>query len=344
MPRVIDIHGRRLGDGHPCYVIAEAGSNHDGSLDQAVRLIDVAARAGADAVKFQAIRFDELWVPALETDERRAFYTAVGLPEDWLPRLQAESQQRGIHFLCSPTYLRSVALIDQAGAPAFKVASPQAIGDPLILRAVGRLGKPVILSSGYADVPLIERALAVLREAGAKDIVLLHCVARYPLPVAEANLRAIGMLAERFGVPVGLSDHTIGIEAPLAAVALGACVVEKHFTTDRSRPGPDHHFALEPQELADLVRGIRAVESALGTGARELSAGNEPQRQALQVRAIASATIPAGTVIDDGVLTFRRAPAGIPAWDADSLRGAVARTTIPAWTPITPDKIRMRTS
>jgi sialic acid synthase SpsE len=337
----VTIAGRRVGPGEPCYVIAEAGSNHDGSFDQAIALIDAAASAGADAVKFQAIKYDELWVAELETIEHQAFYRSIELPEAWLPQLAAAATDRGIHFLCSPTYLRSVALIDQAGAPAFKIASPQAVGDPPILRAVAATKKPVILSTGYAAVDRISRAVDILRDAGCVGLAMLQCTAEYPSPVDRINLRAMSTLSRRFNCPVGLSDHSEGVHMAPVAVAMGASVVEKHFTTDRRRPGPDHHFALEPGELREMVDHIRDVELALGDGSRDTNTAREREQIGrLEVRAIARETIPAGSPISTAQVMFRRAPVGLAVHEFEALAAPVAATAIPALTPITRDNVR----
>jgi sialic acid synthase SpsE len=334
----LEIGGRRVGPGEPCYIIAEAGSNHDGSLQQALALIDAAAAAGVDAVKFQAINYAELWVPALQSAEHRAFYTAIELPEDWLPRLAAAASDAGIHFLCSPTYLRSVALIERAGAPAFKIASPQAVGDPLILRAAAKTGKPCIVSTGYADMAAIVRTVATLDAAGAAPFALLHCVAEYPSPPERMNLRAMRTLQDRFDRPIGLSDHSRGIHMAPAAAAMGACLVEKHFTTDRTRPGPDHHFALEPAELAEMVRHIREVERALGDGCRDANTAREREQiAALEVRAIAARPIPAGTTVGAADVVFRRNREGISAW---AFAGGTAIRDLSAGTPLTTDLLR----
>jgi sialic acid synthase SpsE len=337
----IQIAGRRVGPGEPCYVIAEAGSNHDGSLDQAFALIEAAARAGVDAVKFQAIQYDELWVAELETPEHQMFYRGVELPEAWLPELARAAAEHGIHFLCSPTYLRSVTLIDASGAPAFKIASPQTVGDPALLRAVAQTGKPAIVSTGYADMARIDRAVGVLEDAACDEFALLHCVAEYPVEGARVNLRAIETLARRFGRPVGFSDHTAGIHVAPAAVALGAAIVEKHFTTDRTRRGPDHHFALEPGELADMVSHIRDVERALGDGRRDANTEREREQiERLEVRAIARAPIAAGTIVTPDLVMFRRAPQGLPAHAFALLDRPVAAETIPARTPITRERLK----
>jgi sialic acid synthase SpsE len=334
----LDIGGRRVGPGEPCYVIAEAGSNHDGSFEQAVALIAAAAAAGADAVKFQAIKYDEIWVPAREPAEHRAFYTAIELPEGWLPRLAKAAAAAGVHFLCSPTYLRSVALIADAGAPAFKIASPQAVGDPLVLRAVAATGKPSIVSTGYADMAAIARTVETLVGAGAAPFALLHCVAQYPSPPERMNLRGMKTLTDRFQRPVGLSDHSTGTHMAPAAVAMGACIVEKHFTTDRSRPGPDHHFALEPGELAEMVARIREVERALGDGSRDRNTAAEREQIAkLEMRAIAARPLAAGAAIGDGDIFYRRSSEGITAWE---FAGGAVAADVAAGTPITPAMLR----
>jgi sialic acid synthase SpsE len=344
MPHIV-IAGRRVGPGEPCYIIAEAGSNHDQSFEQALALIDAASAAGADAVKFQAIKYDALWVPALQTAEHRAFYRAVELPEEWLPELARAAQSRGLHFLCSPTYLESVRLIDAAGAPAFKIASPQTVGDPPLLRAVAATGKPAIVSTGYADMARIDRAVQVLETAGCRAFALLHCVAEYPVAAARVNLRAIDTLSQRFNRPVGLSDHSDGIHIAPAAVALGACIVEKHFTTDRRRQGPDHPFALEPGELARMIAHIHEVEQALGDGARAQNSTREREQiEALTVRVVAGADIAAGTPVTRDVVVFRRAPAGLTADEFEALAEPVAAEQIPAGTPIVASMIAWRRS
>ena len=284
---------------------------------------------------------DELWVAQLETPEHRAFYRGVELPEDWLPDLARAAHSRGIHFLCSPTYLRSVGLIAAAGAPAFKIASPQTVGDPPLLRAVAATGKPAIMSTGYADMARIDRAVQVLEEAGCRSFALLHCVAEYPVAGARVNLRAMDTLARRFNRPVGLSDHTEGIHVAPAAVAMGACILEKHFTTDRRRPGPDHHFALEPRELASMVSHIRDVEQSLGDGRRDDNTARErDQIEKLEVRAIACEPIQAGAPLTPDVIAFRRSPAGLAAHEFEALRDPVAAQAIPAWTPIVASMVK----
>lgn len=268
----VQIGQRWVGQGEPCFIIAEAGSNHNGGLDIALRLIDVAAEAGADAVKFQTFRAAALYPEAaghidqerVKTDIYQAL-AALEMPQEWIPYLAAHCQQKGILFLSS--------VFDEASAdtlesylPAFKIASYELTHYPL-LRHVAAKGKPIILSTGASDLDEVAEAVEELRGAGCQQIVLLQCTAEYPAPLYALNLRSLVTLRETFGVPSGLSDHSRDAEvAPMAAVALGANVLEKHYTLSNHLPGPDHEFALEPDELAHMIRRIRDVEKALGDG------------------------------------------------------------------------------
>lgn len=267
---------RRLGPGRPCFVIAEAGVNHNGRLALARRLVDAAARAGADAVKFQTFRAERL----VTRRARPAPYQRRGVGRgestfEMLRRLElsekdhralaAHSRRRNILFLSTPFDPESAGFLARLGVPLFKVSSGD-LTDLPFLESLARRRKPLVLSTGMSTLAEVRAALRAVRRAGAKQVALLHCVSNYPAAPADVNLRAMDALVAAFGVPVGFSDHTPGIEVSLAAVARGACVIEKHFTLDRRLPGPDHRASLEPAELAALVRGIRRVESALGDG------------------------------------------------------------------------------
>lgn len=262
------IAGNPIGGDAPVFVIAEAGSNHDGKLEQAKRLIEVAARAGADAVKFQLFRPEKLYpknvgsIPLPSgTEDFFEVLTRMALPEAWLGDLTACSRDNGIIFMASAFDEASAAALDALGVAAHKVASPELTHLPLI-RAMARSGKPVILSTGMSELGDIEDALAACRSAGNDAVAILHCTTAYPTPPADANLEVIPTLARAFGCPVGLSDHTLDPEAaPALAVALGASVIEKHYTLDRRLPGPDHPFALEPGELHAMVAAIRRTRT-----------------------------------------------------------------------------------
>ncbi|HAM34789.1 MAG TPA: shikimate dehydrogenase [Elusimicrobia bacterium] len=274
MARSVRIGGRCVGDGHPCFIIAEAGSNHDGNLSQALRLIDVAASAGADAVKFQLFRAQTLY-PKLEVRPRylkslgvqKSIYRVIEdmeMPWSWLPRLYKRCQRRGILFMATP-FDEDCADRLRALVPAFKIASYEMTHAPL-LRHVARLGKPLILSTGAADAGEIDRALKGLPRS---RVCLMQCTAKYPAPPKSLNLNVIPWLKARYKVPVGLSDHSADCAvAPVAAAALGANLLEKHFTLSRRLRGPDHSYALEPDELGRMVASVRQAESMLGSGVK----------------------------------------------------------------------------
>ena len=267
---VVDLGGRRVGDGHPCFVIAEAGSNHNGRLEQALRLIDVAADCGADAVKFQVFRAERLYPRGAGFSRylkvSRPIYDIIAeleLPLDWLPTLAGRCRERGIEFLASAFDEASVDALDPF-VTGYKIASYEMTHEPL-LRHVAAKRKPMIVSTGTADMTEVTAMVETLRDAAG--LALMQCTAAYPAPLDSLNVRAIPMMKSAFGVPVGLSDHSRDpVIGCLGAVALGANLIEKHFTLDNTLPGPDHRFAVEPGELAQLIQGVRGVEQALGTG------------------------------------------------------------------------------
>ncbi len=261
-------------------IIAEAGVNHNGDLNLAVELIEKASQAGADYVKFQSFQADKL----ASRTAKKAAYQKANSPEgdnqyEMLKKLELsvadhkllmESCRRnGIEFLSTPFDEESAQMLVDLGLPLLKIPSGELTNQPY-LRFLGQLGPPLILSTGMASLEEVKAALETLENSGLSSlkITLLHCTTQYPTPYEEANLRAITTLKEKLAVKVGFSDHTSGIYAPLAAVALGACVIEKHFTLSRELPGPDHKASLEPEELAEMVRGVRAIEKALGDGVK----------------------------------------------------------------------------
>jgi N-acetylneuraminate synthase len=271
----IRIGERWIGAGEPVFVIAEAGSNHNGSFEQALRLIDVAAEAGADAVKFQHFKAARLYPrSAGESDYlkvRRSIYDIIEemeTPDDWVPRLAAHCASRGVAFMSTPFDESAVDALAPY-VPAFKVASYEMTHHPLLRRVAG-VGKPVIMSTGTATLDEVCRAVDVVRATGNDALVVLQCTASYPTPPEAVNARALVALRDATGCLTGLSDHSRDpIVAPVVAVALGACVIEKHFTLSNDLPGPDHAFAIEPSELRALVRGVRQAEQVLGHGRKE---------------------------------------------------------------------------
>ena len=282
--QTITIGDRLIGDGEPCYIVAEAGSNHNGNYQQALRLIDVAMEAGADAVKFQHFKAAKLYPhSAGESDylqTSRSIYDIIHdmeTPDAWVPRLADYCRERSIAFLSSPFDEASADLLEPC-VPAFKVASYEMTHVPL-LRHIARKGKPMIVSTGTATLAEVLHAVEIIQAAGNEQIILLQCTARYPTPLDEVNARALVALREATGLLAGLSDHSRDpIVAPMAAVALGACLIEKHFTLSNYLPGPDHKFAVEPHELKELVRRVRETEQALGHGRKEVLAAEEELR------------------------------------------------------------------
>ncbi len=340
----VRIGSRWIGDGEPCFVVAEAGANHNRSLGMAKELIDVAVEARADAVKFQTYSAETLYskktpkfsyLEAQTSKETWDLIKEIELPREWQAELAAHAAKRGIIFFSTPFDYRAVDELDALGVPAYKIASFEIVDLPLIGYAAAK-GRPMILSTGLATYEDIHDALGACWAAGNRNVVLLQCASLYPAPPLRMNLRAITTLRQAFGVPVGLSDHTLGIHIAGAAVALGACVIEKHFTLNRALSGPDHPFAIEPRELADMVRQIREVEAALGDGVK---LGPSPEEQEMHEKArrslIAARRIPKGTRIERDMIVIKRPGYGIRPKLIDLVIGRVAKVDIDEDTVLT---------
>jgi len=297
MNATIEINGRRIGAGFPVYIVAELSANHHQNFDEAAKLIAAAKDAGADAIKLQTYTADTLTInsdkPYFRIGrgtiwEGRTLHDLYGeayTPWDWQPKLKAIAEELGMDLFSSPFDASAVEFLEGMNVPAYKIASFELVDLPLIA-AVARTGKPVIMSTGMATFEEIEEAVGVARAGGASELALLKCTSSYPAPPSEMNLRTIPHLAAAFGVPVGLSDHTMGVAAPLAAVALGACLIEKHFTLSRSTPGPDSAFSLEPHEFKAMVDAVRIAERSLGEvhyGASDAEAASRIFRRSLFV-------------------------------------------------------------
>jgi N-acetylneuraminate synthase len=316
----VAIGERLLGGGEPVFVIAEAGVNHDGDVRTAVELVDVAAAAGADAVKFQT------FVPASVATARaplagyqRARVDGAGDQRGMLERLCLSAHElrsvaehcarRRLLFLSTPFDLASAALLERLGVPAFKVASSELTNLPF-LDALARRGLPMIVSTGMAALQEVACAVDVVRSAGAQ-LVLLHCVSGYPTPAEQVNLRAIDTLRCAFGSPVGFSDHSLGLDASLAAVARDACLLERHVTLDRNRRGPDHAISLEPAELAELVRRVRVTERMLGDGRKRPQPAELDTRAAARRSIVAARPLAAGETLTSDALAVKRPGGGL---------------------------------
>jgi N,N'-diacetyllegionaminate synthase len=315
------IGSRTVGAGEPCFVIAEAGVNHNGDPALAHRLVDAAADSGADAVKFQAFRADELAsadaaaAPYQRIDNaptQRDLLRGLELSDDTFEALRRHADDRGLVFLASGFDTLSLEMLDRVGVAAYKIASPD-VANPLLLEAVASRRRPVILSTGTADLGEVDAAVAMLRAAGAHELVVLQCTSAYPAPAEEANLRAMATMRDALRVPVGFSDHTEGDEVALAAVALGACVLEKHFTLDRSLPGPDHRASVEPEALALLVARVRRIEAALGDGVKAPTASERENAMLVRRSVATAADLEAGVILTRAMLTALRPGTGIPA-------------------------------
>jgi N-acetylneuraminate synthase len=269
------INGRKIGPGEESYIIAEMSANHGHDLNTAKEIVRAASKAGGDAIKLQTYTPDTITIECDRPEFRVGsgtiwegrtlydLYEEAYTPWEWHEELMALATELGIDCFSSPFDSSAVDFLEDLDVPAYKIASFEIVDIPLIKR-IARTGKPIIMSTGMATLSEIEEAVSIARDAGNEQLVLLKCTSSYPAPPEEANLLTIPHLSATFGVPAGLSDHTLGIAAPVAARAVGACVIEKHFTLSRDQPGPDSSFSLEPQEFAELVRSVRFVEKALG--------------------------------------------------------------------------------
>ena len=302
------------------YIIAEAGVNHNGSFDLACRMIDAAKKAGVDCIKFQTFNSRNL----VTRDARKAEYqqktTGDSSQEEMLKKLELTHDEFlalkkhcdaiGIRFLSTPFELESIDFLNTIDMPFWKIPSGEITNYPYLL-AIAKTGKPVVMSTGMCEMDEIGAAIKVLKENGTKDIKLLHCNTEYPTPFEDVNLRAMRTMRDTFGLEVGYSDHTPGIEVPIAAVAMGATIIEKHFTLDRNMEGPDHKASLEPDELAAMVRAIRNVEVALGTGTKEPSDSEKKNIAIARKSLVAAKKIRKGELLTAENLTAKRPGSGV---------------------------------
>jgi sialic acid synthase len=335
--KTVEIGGRLVGEGQPCFMIAEAGVNHNGEVALAHRLIDVAVRAGADAVKFQKRSVADILVraaleaPYVKPSSLGPTYgehrERLELSEEAYRELVDHCRKDGITFLASAWDPRSADFIDELGTPAFKIASADVTNLPLIDH-IARKGKPVLLSTGMSDMEEIADAVTTVRRHHDR-LVLLQCTSSYPCDNADVNLRAMETLRRVFDVPVGYSGHERGLAPTEAAVALGAVVVERHFTLDRTLPGPDHAASLEPRGLELLVRNIRNVEAALGSAEKRPVPAERAVRDRLAKSVAAARPIRAGSVISAADLTVKGPGTGISPRFLHRVIGRVAEKDVP---------------
>ncbi|WP_029934082.1 N-acetylneuraminate synthase [Thiomicrospira pelophila] len=324
------------------FIIAEAGVNHNGSLDMAKKLVDVAVAAGADAVKFQTFKTEEL---VTETAEQAAYQTAnTGVKESqfaMLKRLELTEEdhhflfdycrQQGIEFMSTAFDMPSVRLLHQLGMRRWKIPSGELLSIPY-LRAIATLNQPTILSTGMGDLDEISLSVNTLLQAGLdrENLIVLHANTAYPTPYEDVNLRAMQTLANELGVSVGLSDHSLGIEVPIAAVALGAQVIEKHFTLDKTLPGPDHKASLEPFELKEMVSAVRHIELAMGSADKQPSKSEKGNIAVARKRIVAKTLIHQGDLFSEQNLTLKRSDKGLESKFWDDLIGKTSVATFQA--------------
>lgn len=349
----VEIAGRKIGIGQPPYIIAEVSANHNGDLNQALKIIDAAAEAGADAIKIQTYTADTITLDSDGEDFKikgglwdgytlHELYKQAHTPWEWHETLFSHAKSRGVTIFSSPFDKSAVDFLDSLGAPAFKIASFEAVDLPLI-RYVGGKGKPMIISTGMADLEEISEAVQAARDGGCQDLILLHCVSGYPAPPADYHLETIRDLESRFDIPVGLSDHTLSNVSAIAAVAMGAALIEKHVTLNRSGGGPDDSFSLEPEDLRQLCRDSRVAWEARGVvdyGLKSSERSNAVFRRSLY----AVESIPKGTMITIDNVRSIRPGFGMPPKYLDDVVGAISKVYIPRGTPMSWDLIDVRGS
>lgn len=348
MTEQFQINGRRIGSGEPVYIVAEMSANHNQDFDQAVKIIEAAKEAGADAVKLQTFTPDTITIDSdneyfkIEGTlwEGRTLHDLYGeacTPWEWQPKLKQAANELGLDLFSSPFDHTAVDFLEGMDVPAHKVASFENVDLPL-LRKIASTGKPIIMSTGMATLAEIDEAVRTIREAGGQQLALLKCTSAYPAPPEEMNLRTIPHLAEAFGVVVGLSDHTMDVAVPVAAVSLGACIVEKHLTLSRGDGGPDSAFSLEPNEFRTMVDAVRVAERALGSvnyGVTEREAVSRTFRRSLFV----VQDVKAGEVFTHENVRSIRPAHGLHTRYADEVIGKRATRDIARGTPLSLDMV-----
>tara|TARA_Y100001970_G_scaffold292364_1_gene433400 strand:- start:4291 stop:5391 length:1101 start_codon:yes stop_codon:yes gene_type:complete len=328
----IQIANRNIGEGYPCFIIAEIGVNFNGDLELAKKTIDAAAVCGADAVKFQTFHADEfvanrdlkytykLFDGTEITESQYDMFKRLELPNSWHKILQDHAKNKGVFFLSSVADKDAVDLLDSLNVPAFKLASEDLINIDL-LEYVATKKRPVILSTGMADVSEIERALEIFISADQKDIIILHCVSAYPTPLDSCNLRRISSMSNYFPFPIGFSDHTEGFEAGMLSIGIGSCMLEKHFTLDKRLNGPDHKMSSDPIQFKKLVKMIRKSEAMLGSKELTFAPIEEKGRNEFRRSIVAKRDIDKGEIITKDLLAYKRPGGGLKPYQRTLILG-----------------------
>ena len=343
--KTVSIRKKEIGDGQPCFVIAEVGMNHDGSLGQAKAFIDAAGQAGADAVKFQTHISEEETlreapVPSYFTDEPRyAYFNRTAFDREQLIELKSYAESKGLTFISSPFSIAAVDLLDSIEISVYKIPSGEVTNTPY-LEYLANTGKPIIMSSGMSSLDEIEKALAVLRHRN-EQVILLQCTSRYPCPCDAVGLNLIAEFREKFDLPIGLSDHTLTIYTSIAAVVLGANVIEKHFTISKRLYGPDAKYSLEPDEFKSLVEGIRSIETALSNPVDKNDITKFKQmKEIFQKSIVSTADIPKDTTISPEMITTKKPGTGLAPEHFKNVIGRAAARNISKDSLINKEDIR----
>lgn len=342
--QIISIANHQIGHNQPCFIIAEVGVNHNGDTDTALKMIDAAAKAGVDCVKFQTFSAEEFvndpndiyeYISQGETikESMLEMFQRLELKREAFATLFDHARSRGLIPLSTPADRPAVDLLEQLDTAAFKIGSDDLVYTQF-LQYVAKKRKPMIISTGMAKLADVERAVNTIEEAGNHELLILHCVSLYPTPEDQVNLRKIQTLQTQYGHRIGFSDHSWGITAALGAVSLGACVIEKHFTLDKNMPGPDHRFSADPEELTSLVREVRRLEQNLGSARFKLSQEEEEMAQLCHRSIVLNCDLEAGEELCAEHLAFRRPGAGLMPYQADSILGRKTRRSLIAGTVI----------
>jgi pseudaminic acid synthase len=349
MNPILNINGRTIGSGHPCYIVAELSANHRQNFDEAVKLIEAAKESGADAIKIQTYTPDTLTIDCDNHyfrikkgsiwEDRNLYdlYDEAQTPWDWQPKLKEKAEKLGLDFFSTPFDSTAVDFLAEMDVPAYKIASFEIVDLPLIHK-IAETGKPVILSTGMANLAEIDEAVRTIRNTGNQQLALLKCTSAYPAPPEDINLRTIEHLACTYKVPTGLSDHTLNIAVPVAAVSLGACIIEKHITLRRSDGGPDSTFSLEPSEFRAMAEAVRTAEKALGEVSYQITE-KEVQNRVFRRSLFAVEDIDAGQPFTKKNVRSIRPGQGLHTRYLNTVLGKKALTAIVRGTPISWDLI-----
>jgi pseudaminic acid synthase len=346
---MMKIGNRPVGPGYPVYIVAELSANHGQDFDQAVQIIHAMKGAGADAVKVQTYTADTLTI-ACDNELFRIdggtlwdgrtlhdLYLEAALPWEWQVKLQAVANEVGLDFFSTPFDATAVEFLEKLNVPVHKIASFELVDLPLLAK-IAATGKPIIASTGMATLAEIEEAVKTIQGAGGQQLALLKCTSAYPAVPEEMNLRTIPDLAQRFGLPIGVSDHTLELAVPIAAVALGACIIEKHFTLSRQSPGPDSAFSLEPNEFASMVAAVRTTERALGSANYQVGASESKSRQFRRSLFVVE-EIEAGEIFTDSNVRSIRPAGGLHTRHLHQILGKKSAQHIKRGTPMSWDLI-----